>query len=151
MINGENNIPINIMQQKRFKEHPIETEEVLLVFDNLEAGTLRLYEPLDGPVNILQIPTYCTQIKNAVLMAEAVINSNWREEGVYIHKVSCEYGHESLIQPMIDQILHFAGYYNCYQSVGISELEYNKCLPYAKESLAGFEKINRVYVCQINR
>ena len=106
---------------------------------------------MHGAVTIQQILAYRNNIKNAVQIAEAVINSSWRDEGVYIHKIFCEYGHESLIQPMIDQILHFAGYYNCYHSVGISELEYNKCLPYAKESLANFEKINRVYECQINR
>ena len=69
----------------------------------------------------------------------------------YIHKIFYEYGHENLVQPMLEQIIHFAGFYDCYRSIGISELEYEKCLPYARVVLANFKKENRVYECQINR
>ena len=151
MISGANRILINNMQEMRIEKHPIQTDNTLLVFDNLEVGALKFYEPLDGPVMIQQILDNHKDVRNAALIAEAVINSTWREEGVYIHKIFCEYGYEYLIQPMLGQILDFANFYDCYQSVGISELEYDKCLPYAKEILAGFEKINRVYEYQINR
>lgn len=152
MISGANRMPINSMQQMRYKEHPIQIKEPVLVLDELESGTLWIYEQLDGPVNILQAISHYNNVANAVLVAEAVINSGWREESVFIHKIFCEHGHEeSVIQPIIDQILHFADFYDCYQSVGISELEYNKCLPFAKDSLADFEKISRVYEYQLDR
>lgn len=151
MIGGENRISINSMQQMRIEEHPIRTDGSLLVFDNLEVGSLKFYELLDGPVMLQQILNYDKDVRNAVLVAEAIINSSWRKEGVFIHKVFFEYGYESLIQPMLDQIIHFANFYVCYQSVGMAELEYDKCLPYAKEILAEFQKINRVYEYQINR
>ena len=84
-------------------------------------------------------------IKNAVLLAEVVINSNWKDEGVFIWKVSCEYGHENLVEPMINQVLHFAGYYSQFESVAITNREFEKWFPYAKNTFVNFKKINRVY------
>lgn len=151
MISGDNRILVDSMQLKRIEEQPIQTKETLLVFDNLEAGILRIYEPTGGPVTIQQLYSRYSPIRNAVLIAEAIINSNWRDEGVYIHSVFCEYGHESPIQPMLEQIIHFANLYDCYQAIGMSELTYNKCLPYAKETLADFKKVNRSYEYQLDQ
>lgn len=151
MISGANRIAIDSMQEMRIKEHPFQSDETLVVFDNLEVGSLKLYEPLNGSVMIQEILANQKIVGNAVLIAEAVINSSWKDNGVYIHKIFYEYGHENLVHPMLEQIIHFAGFYDCYQSVGISELEYEKCLPYAKDALANLKKENRVYEYLINR
>lgn len=144
MIAGTNRLHADGMQSKRIVEHPFQTEDCLLVFDNLEEGTLRIYEPINGPVHIQQLFSRYGTLKNAVLVAEAVINSNRREKEVFVHKIQCNYGYESLIQPMTGQILHFADFYN-YESAAISGLEYDKCLPYDKKHFENFQKVNRVY------
>lgn len=145
MIDGTNGLLMDSMQLMRIEEHPIEIDENLIVIDNLEAGTLRFYEYTNGSLNIQQLFLDNRKIKGAVLVAEIIINSLWRDEGIFIHKISCEYGYGKLVNPMIDQILHFAVFYDCYNSVGISDREYEKCFPYAKETLSKFHKINRVY------
>lgn len=145
MMNNTNGMLIDSMQLLRITEHPIHIKENLIVFDNLEAGTLRIYEQLDGPVNVQQLFTRYHSVKNAVLVSEVVINSLWKDEGVFMHKIFCEQGREYLLNPMIDQVLHFANFYDCFNSVGISDNEYMKWLDYAKETLSSFQKINRIY------
>lgn len=145
MMNGTNGMLIDPMQSMRISECPINIKENLIVFDNLEAGTLRIYEQMDGPVNVQQLFTRYNSVKNAVLIAEIVINSNWRNEGVFIHKISCEHGYENLVNPMIEHILNFADFYDCYNTIGISDREYEKWFPIAKETLSKFQKINRTY------
>ena len=90
-------------------------------------------------------------IKNAVLLAEVIVNSNWKDEGVFIWKISCEYGHEdNLVQPMIDQVLHFANFYEKFESVAITDREFEKWFSHAKDVLSNFQKINRVYECYLD-
>lgn len=40
MMNGTNGMLIDPMQSMRIAKHPIQIKQNLLVFDNLEAGTL---------------------------------------------------------------------------------------------------------------
>lgn len=144
---------IDPMQLKRISEHPISISdnlENLIVYDDLEHGALRIYEQIGGPVTVQQLESQFTTINNAVLLAEVVINSNWKDEGVFIHKILCEYGHENLVEPMINQVLHFANYYSQYDSVAITDREYEKWFPHAKDALKDFQKINRVYECYLD-
>lgn len=142
----DNALPVNNMQFMRIQEHPIQINDNLIVIDNLEGGRIRLYEQTGGPVNIQQlIYGSDSSCKNAVMVAEIIINDSWQGENVFIHKISCEYGYEQLITPMIDQVLHFAYFYGNYESVMISDMEFEKWMPYAKEALADFQKVNRVY------
>lgn len=150
MINGANGLKADCMQMRRIDGHPIPISGNLIITDDLEAGTIRIYEQTGGPVHIQQLFTGYGTIRNTVLVAEAVINSLWKEKGVFIHRMFCEDGYESLIQPMMYQILHFADFYG-YESVGISDREYDRCLPYSKKVFAGFEKVNRVYEYRIDR
>lgn len=145
MIDGTNGLLMDSMQLMRIEEHPIEIDEKLIVIDNLEAGTLRLYEYTNGSLNIQQLFSGNGNIKGAVLVAEIIINALWKDEGIFIHKILCNYGYEKLVNPMINQILHFCDFYDCYNSVGISDREFEKWFPYAKETLSKFLKINRVY------
>lgn len=145
MMNSTNGMLIDPMQSMRISEYPINIKENLIVFDNLETGSLRIYEQMDGPVIVQQLFTRYNSIRNAVLIAEVIINSNWKSEGVFIHKISCEHGYENLINPMIEHILHFADFYDFYNAIGISDREYEKWVPYAKETLSNFQKINRTY------
>lgn len=56
----------------------------MMEFDNLEVGSLKFYELLDGPVMLQQILNYDKDVRNAVLIAEAIINSKLEERrGVY--------------------------------------------------------------------
>lgn len=144
---------IDPMQLKRISEHPISISdnlENLIVYDDLEHGALRIYEQIGGPVTVQQLESQFTTINNAVLLAEVFINSNWKDEGVFIHKISCEYGHENLVEPMINQVLHFANYYSQYDSVAITDREYNRWFPHAPDALKDFQKINRVYECYLD-
>ncbi len=145
MMNGTNGMLIDPMQSMRISEYPIKIEENLIVYDNLEAGTLRIYEQMDGPVNVQQLFTRYNSVKNALLIAELVINSNWKSEGVFIHRIFCENGYEYLVNPMVEHILHFADFYDCYNTIGISDNEYEKWFPIAKETLSKFQKNNRTY------
>lgn len=148
----DNALFINTMQFMRIQEHPIQIKDDLIVVDNLEGGRLRLYEHTEGPVNIQQL--ICgneSDCHNAVLIAEIIINTTWQEKDVFIHKVFYEYGHEQLITPMINQVMHFAYFYGGYESVMISDMEFEKCLPHAKKALADFNKVNRVYEYRLDR
>ena len=145
MMNNTKGMLIDPMQSMRIAKHPIQIKENLIVFDNLEAGTLRIYEQMDGPVSVQQLFTRYQSIRNAVLVAEIIINSGWKDDGVFIHEIFCEHGYESLILPMIYQVLHFSVFYDCYHSIGIADKEFEKCLPHAREALADFQKLNGVY------
>lgn len=134
------------LQSKRIAEHPIQiNNDGLIVFDDLETGRLRIYEYISGPIIIQQLIPRYNNCKNAVLLAEANINDKlWKENGVFIHKITYEDGYEFLAEPVLFQILHFAGFYN-YRTVGISDREYENLSPDAGEILSDFKKSNRVY------
>ena len=145
---------IDSIQLMRISEHPIcisDSLENIIVFDDLEHGRLSIYEQIGGPVTVQQLESQFTVINNAALLAEITINSNWKDEGVFIWKISCEYGHENLVEPMINQVLHFAGYYNQYNSVAITDREFEKWFSHAKDVLSNFQKINRVYELYLDR
>lgn len=146
-MNNTSKIFIDPMQLMRLQQHPIKLNgnNNLLVYDDLEHGTLRIYES-EGPVCIQQLFTRYMTITNAVLIAEIIINENWKgEEGVFIHKINCEPGYEELVTPMIEQVKDFGYFYSQFDSVGISDLQYEKWLLYAEDILKDFQKVNRVY------
>lgn len=139
------------MQLMRFEHYPIKTEEKFIVVDNLENGELRIYEHINGSLNVQQLLSGYGKIDNCVLVAKIIINELWKEKGIFIHKIFCEHGYEELlIGPMIIQVLRFCQFYDGYQAVGISDREYETWFPYAKEPLTWFMKENRVYECQIS-
>lgn len=137
----------NSMQLIRIHKHPIQmTEENLVVVDDLENGELRIYEHTCGSLNVLQLLTGYGEIENCVLVAKTIINDWWNDKEIFIHKVFCEYGYEFLIEPIICQIINFLEFYDFYSVIRISDKEYERLFPYAKEPLAGFKKENRVYI-----
>ncbi len=152
LISGTKGIILDAMQLKRIVEHPIQIKESFIINDNLESGTLRVYEPTGGSLNIQQLYTGYDNVKGAVLVAESIINDIFNEEkekGIFVHKIICEYGYEYLAQHMIEQVLHFARFYKGHSLVRISDREYEKWFSYSQKTFAGFEKINRVYECQL--
>lgn len=150
MMNNISGMLIDPMQSMRITKHPIPIKENLIINDNLEAGALRIYEPSGGAVSIQQLFSNYQSIHNAVPVAEITINSLWKDNGVFIHSISCEQGYENLIPPMICQVLHFSKFYDRFCLVGMSEAEYEKWMPYAKETLSNFRKHNRVYEYTLN-
>ena len=149
MADEANGILVCYNQSQRIAEHPFETDENLIVIDNLEEGKLRLFEYISGPLNIQQL-LWNDEYKNAVLIAEAIINRDWKEKGVFIHKVSFNYGYDYLITPMIHQILHFSEFYYIRKPVKISKVEYEKCFLLAKEAFSDFQCGNNHYVKKEN-
>ena len=139
---------VDSMHLMRISEHPIaisDNLDNLIIYDDLEHGALRIYEQIGGPVTVQQFAEKFATIKNVILIVEVVVNSIWKEEEVFIHEISFNYGYENLVEPVINQILHFAGFYSQYESVAISDREYERLIPYAKDVLAKFQKINRTY------
>ena len=123
------------MQLMRISEHPIDISDNLIIYDDLEHGALRIYEQIGGPVTVQQLAAQFVTIRNAVPLVEVVVTSIWKEEEVFIHKISFNYGYENLVEPVINQILHFAGFYSQYESVAISDREYERLIPYSKYAL----------------
>ena len=142
---------VDPMQLMRISKHPIDIGDNLIIYDDLEHGTLRIYEQIGGPVTIQPLAAQFTTVNNVVPLVEVVINSIWKEEEVFIHKISFNYGYENLVEPVINQVLHFAGFYSQYEAVAISDKEYERLIPYAKDALANFQKINRTYVFCLDR
>lgn len=137
---------IDPMQLMRISEHPIGINDNLIVYDDLEHRALRIYEHISpGPVTVQQLASETMSIKNAVPIAQIIVSSLWKDEGVFIHKITCEYGHENLVEPMIKQVFHYANFYSQFEVIGITDREYDTWFPYAKESLKDFQRVNRVY------
>lgn len=145
MTDGLNGILVCFNQAQRIKEHPFETEESLIVSDNLEAGKLRIFEYISGSLNIQQL-LWSNDYENAVCVAEMIINEDWKENGVFIHKIICNYGYKYLMVPMLNQVLHFSEYYCIRKPIKISKVEYEKCLPYAQKILSDFQCGNNNYI-----
>lgn len=143
---------IDPMQLMRITEHPIDINDNLLVYDDLEHGTLRIYEQIcDGPITVQQFSSQFSEIRNAVQLAEVTVNSIWKKEELFIWKISCDYGHENLIEAIVNQVLHFANFYDQYESVAISDTEYERLFPHAEDVLKYFQKINRKYEYWLDR
>lgn len=145
---------VDSMHLMRISKHPIaisDNLDNLIIYDDLEHGALRIYEQIGGPVTVQQFAEQFTTIKNAAPIVEVVINSIWKEEEIFIHEISFNYGYENLVEPVINQILHFADFYSQYESVAISDREYERLIPYAKDVLAKFQKINRTYVFYLDK
>lgn len=142
---------VDSMHLMRISKHSIDMVDNLIIYDDLEHGTLRIYEQIGGPVTVQQFAEQFAIIKNAVPLVEVVVNSIWKKEEVFIHTISFNYGYENLVEPVINQILHFAGFYSQYDSVAISDREYERLIPYAKDALKDFQRINRTYVFHLDR
>lgn len=139
-------IQTNNMQLMRIEKHPFQIEEMFVVVDNLESGELRIYEHISGSLNVQHLLSGYREIENCVLVAKAIINDWWNDKEIFIHNVFCEYGCEFLIEPILCQIINFLEFYDLYSIIRISDVEYERLFPYAKEPLTGFKKENRVYI-----
>lgn len=144
------------MQIMRIQEHPFhicQTGEnasgYFIVNDNLETGSIQVYENLGNIVNIQQLAADIGRPANAVLLAEITIGALWQNEGVFIHGINCEYGHEFLVKSMLEQVIHFAAFYKDFKSVRLSEREWEKWFMDAHGILADFYKKGRTYIYQV--
>jgi len=149
MINNINGTLIDSMQLLRLSEYPIHIEENLIVVDNLEEGTLKLYEYTGGILNIHQLFTDDDNCMNATLVAEISITYEDQNGNINIEKIFCCYGYEKLAVSLIYQVVNFARFYECCKSVVISEKEREKWFLYAGGILADFHKRDDKYVYQI--
>lgn len=155
MLCSTNGTTINAMQLKRIQEHPFQviqtlenTMEKFAVNDNLETGSLKIFLQFGNALTVQQLFSFNTP-EDAVLVAELTIGALWQNEGVFIHSISCEYGYEYLVKPMLEQAVKFATFYECYQSVRISAKEREKWFIFAGGILADFHQKGRTYIYQI--
>lgn len=149
MVNGTNGIVVAPMQLMRIERYPIKIDDNLIAVDNLEEGTLNLYEYVNGILNIQQLFAEENNCKNVISVAQITINDTEEKGMVCIEKVTCCYGYENLAYAMIYQVVNFGKFYGSCKSVVISESEREKWFLYAGGILADFHKKGSKYVYQI--
>lgn len=145
MLTKADGIQVKCTQALRVQEHPVQTNKNLIIVDNLEMGKLSLYDYSEGTLNIQSL-LWGNNSRNDELAEEIIIEKEWQDEGFFIHSVFWRDRQEDLIKPMIEQVMHFFDFYECYKLIGVSDRVYENCLPYARELLADFTKTNRTYV-----
>lgn len=97
------------MKKLRLSEHKIDIAGNFLVEDELETkGILKLYEHLGGPILMHLKPS---EMDNAVLVASITIAIRQDLRESKLEKIFFEYGYDSLAEPMLGQVLHFADFY----------------------------------------
>ena len=103
---GENNfIKSNELRAMRIKEFPIRTGDSLFIDDMLEEqGTIKIYEYIGGRIYLEP-----DILKEAPLVAGISIKMSGNS--LKIDKIFHEYGHQELVPLLMDQAVHFAGFY----------------------------------------
>lgn len=112
---------IDCMQLMRIIEHPIKINDDLIVVDELETGSLKLYECAGGPLDIHHLFTDIDAWKNAALVAKITIDQLDRDSHLSIRNIFCERGYEHLAAPLIYHVISFGKFYDSFQSVRIAE------------------------------
>jgi hypothetical protein len=149
MVNGTNGIVVAPMQLMRIERYPIKIDDNLIAVDNLEEGTLNLYEYVNGILNIQQLFAEENKCKNVISVAQITINDTEEKGEIYIEKITCCYGYENLAYSMIYQVINFGKFYESCKSIMISENERDKWFLYAGGILADFHKKDKKFVYQI--
>lgn len=97
----------DLARMMRINAHPIKTDDNLIVDDRLEQeGSIRLFEYAGGA---LYPPSVLSEQPNAVIVAAAEITKN--ETGIKVKRLFREYGYDSLVCLLVDQLLHFADFH----------------------------------------
>lgn len=149
MVNGTNGIVVAPMQLMRIERNPIKIDDNLIAVDNLEEGTLKLYEYVNGIINIQQLFVNENNCKSVIPVAQIAIYGSEGKGDICIEKVSCCYGYENLAYALIYQVVNFGRFYEFCKSIVISESEREKWFLYAGGILADFHKKDNKYVYQI--
>lgn len=109
MQNNYNTLTDKSMKKLRLSEHKIAISGNFFVEDELKTkGALKLYEYLGGPILMHLKPS---EMNNAVLVASITITTRRHRMESRLEKIFHEYGYDSLVGPMLDQVLHFADFY----------------------------------------
>lgn len=149
MTNEEIRQQEDSVRLKRINRSPIYTDKPFtgkeIIYDNLESGVIKIYEQTHNVIFDKPMFTLYGNVSNGIIVAEATINPNWQNRGIFIHKISWSDGYESFVKPVIDQILDFSNYNYFYACTGISKREYEKCLPYAGKTLTFFKRKGNIY------
>ncbi len=146
MLEKIKNLKSKNMHCEMIAKQLIQIKEKIIVVNALENGEIRVYELIGGSLNIQQLTTGFDVPDNVSLVSKIIVNELWKEKGLFIHKILCKNGYENLAETMIYQVLDFAEFHNQYQTVGISDREYERWFPYAKNALKNFNRENRTYV-----
>ena len=149
MLNGINGIKINPMQLLRLQKYPIKIDDNLIAIDNLEEGSLKIYEYTGGFLNITRLFADEINCSNLTLVAEITIYDAEQQGDIGIEKIYCCYGYENLAIHMIHQAVNFVKFYECCKSVSVSENERENWFLYAGGVLADFHKRDSRYVYQV--
>ena len=73
--------PMDATQLLRIEEHPLKTAGNIIVNDNLEAGKIEIFEYMGGSLTIQHLGGEAGKCPNAMLVADAVINDLWLDNG----------------------------------------------------------------------
>lgn len=109
MQNNYNTLTDESMKKLRLSEHKINIAGNFMVEDDLEInGTLKLYEYLGGVIPVHLKPS---EMSNAVLVASVTITARHDLKECRLVKIFHEYGYDSLVGSMLEEVSHFADFY----------------------------------------
>ena len=116
---------VGFEQLERISKYPLQIKGNMVVLDDLERGTLSIYEPdTDGPVYVQYLDQH--YIKGATLVGHLSISIVTEEKGILITELNCEEGHEDLAKPMMDHVQHFVDFYDQFEKMGLEDSVYRK-------------------------
>lgn len=94
----------------RIEEHPIKSDENLLIVDQLERGFLQLYEYMGGGLYISTETDEMNQCNNVALVAELTVTIRPEKREVRLNRIFNEFGYD-YVHLMTCQLIHFADFY----------------------------------------
>ncbi len=94
----------------RIGEHPIHSDENLLVIDWLEKGFLRLYEYTGGSIYISGDDAWANTDNNVAMVGELTVSLLPERKEVKLERIFSEFGY-SFGDLLKGQLRHFADFY----------------------------------------
>ncbi len=112
------------LRMMRIREQPIQSMDSLMVMDELEKGSLRLYEYLGGSTYISGDDVEVNICNNIALVAELSVMVIPERKEVKLNRMFSEFGYDfgGLLK---SQLKHFADFYG--YSIVLLDLRKTKC------------------------
>lgn len=147
---------VNPMQLMRIRKSEAQFQNgAYVIDDNIEMGYIRIFDFIGEPFTIQSLADVGTMEK--YLVAEIIVNDLWgmgtditSEEKLWVHKIRCNKGYESLVAPMITQVFFFAEFYG-YEQIGMTKDTYDLWAKTAPEIMERFQYDRGVYEAVISK